>query len=311
MALYLRLRRAWIGALALLGVTVAWNLAPELLSGRWGEGTVGPIRAALIAGYLIFRRGQFGRSDVARPRLVSGPGIAALAVVVLLGGGAMLLMTVDDARRSFPVLEQEVAVPPEQENGYLLIEQMRAKWPLEGDEQLDAAFEGMPEPGAAPNVEWVQSARAVVHKYADCLARTRELVREPHCVEVPFLTGMAWVERDQEWLSYSRHLALLLTISAQLQAADRHWGAALDDAGRIVQLGVLISKESTTLIQSLFGVAVAYIGLEGLQVVGGEVPDAALLRAHLGPPLPEDAFRKGFNTGMAEDFQGMMGVFKE
>ena len=36
-ALYLRLRGAWIGALALLGVTVAWSLAPELLSGRSGR----------------------------------------------------------------------------------------------------------------------------------------------------------------------------------------------------------------------------------------------------------------------------------
>ena len=217
--------------------------------------------------------------------------------MVLLGGGVMLLLTVDDARRSFPVLEQEVAVPPEQENGYLLIEQMRAKWPLEGDEQLDATFDGMPEPGVPPNEEWVQSARAVVHKYADCLARTRELVREPHCVEVPFLTGMAWVERDQEWLSTQRAPGTAAHISAQLQAADRHWDAALDDAGRIVQLGVLISKESTSIDPGLFGVAVASIRPGGPAGCGGRgVPDAALLRAHLGPPLPEDAFRKGFNT---------------
>ncbi len=47
---------------------------------------------------------------------------------MVLGGGYLLLMTVDDAAESFPALEVKVPVPPDSENGFVLMEQMQKKW---------------------------------------------------------------------------------------------------------------------------------------------------------------------------------------
>jgi hypothetical protein len=310
--LYLRLRAGWYAAMALLGFGLAWTVLSELIGGHPDWAGIA-IRGAIglgIAYYLYMRRRHFGRGAVPRPRIVSAPGIAALAIVVVLGGG-LLLMTVDDARQSFPALEVQVAVPPEQENGFLLMEQMRAKWPLRDDEQLSKVLDDMPKGGAAPGAEWLKDARPLVQNHADCLAQARELVQKPHFVEVPRLRGLAWVDADRRWLSYTRALARLQVVSAEVQAADGHWGEALDEADGTVKLGVLVGKESTSLIQTLVGMAVTTIGLNTVRHVAATVPDAALLMPHLGPPLLEEELKRGFNLGWAGEFHGFTGVLED
>ena len=164
----------------------------------------------------------------------------------------------------------------------------------------------MRKPGRALNrdCQWGE-------KYQGCLADARELAEKPHFVEETSLHGMAWLGRPMPWLQFSRRLARLLGISAQVQAADGHWRQALDESDRVMALGALVGKECKTMIQGLVADAILAIGLHDLRTVASAAPDAALLKAHLGPLLDEDAFRSGMNKGMAGEFQGDVGLFEE
>jgi len=310
--LYLRLRAGWYAAMALLALAFAWDLIGGLTvfhRSAWAI-AVGCLIDLGVALYLWNRRRWFLGRGALRPRVLWAPVICALAAVLGLGGSYLLLMTVDDARQSFPALEVQVPTPPDGQNGFLLLEEMRAKWPLLDDKKYEKLMQGRELVDGKPSAAWLAEARPLLKKYADCLRQGAELVKEPHFVEVPRLHGVAW-EKVSVWrLEFVRRLAVLLDIRAELQAADGHWSQALDSADMAVQLGVLLDRESTRTLQSLASDAVVQIGMSSLQEVAGSAPDASILEAHLGPPLPEAAFRDGFDLGMAGEFQGTVGVMQ-
>jgi hypothetical protein len=310
--LYLRLRVGLYAGLALCWLTLARIVFDEMRSHGADalSMALSSLVILLVALYLYLRRRHFGRSGVGRPRVLSLPGISALVVVLALSGGLLLLMLVDDPRQSFPTLQAQVTVPPRGENAFPLMEQMRAKWPLWDDEEISKVWGGMPQQGAAPDAAWERNARALVQKYAGCLGQVPELAARPHFVPVPFLKGMDRNRRGWAFLAFTRRLAHLLAISAHLQALGGQWHDALAESQLTVRLGLLVSKESTGVMQTLVGTAVVGIGLRSVQEVASAAPRAALVRACLASPVPEDEFRSGYNLAVAQDFQRKMSMFK-
>ncbi len=311
--LWLRLRPAWYATLVLVGLTVAWLLVSGIRGVVPGllVFLVGCLVYLALAFYLWVRRLHFGRRDAARPHIFSFPALAAVLVVLAVGVPSLLLVAVDEPRQSFPDLEAQVPVPPADENGLFLTEQMSKEWPLMGDEQLEKVWETAPDLSKGPSAEWVGEARTVLDKYKDCLAQARTLAAKPHFVEVTQLRGLGWVSRPMPWLAFTRRLVWLLAVSADVQAVDGHWSEAIDEADRVVALGTVMGRESKSMIQSLVALDVQAIGLASLRDVAGTVPDTAVLEEHLAPPLSEKELRKSFNLGMAGEFQGDVSVFKE
>lgn len=284
--LWRRLNFVRIVLMVLLGI------ACILLAVGWATDPLDNIVAAVpfsvsvaVIAYLWFRRRPFKLARELKPRLGSAPVAVAGVMVLVLGMGWILLLTVDDGLEHFPQLEVHRVPVADHENAFLILQEMRERFPIEEDEDLHWVLDGYLAEESLDAGEWDARAAEVVHRWEECLQRADDLLAGPALV-LPVahsFPGALVMKGKMDLLVYCRRLAWLLSLEAKLEAAEGRPEAAMRTAEKIVDLGLLLADSGDGLITYLTGCGVLYTALEEVrEIAQSEMAPPELLLREIG-----------------------------
>ncbi len=240
----------------------------------WALGAKDNVAAAIplvfsfgIMVYLWLRRAHFRTERDRKPGLWSWPGAAAACVVLALGVASVLLMTVDDARKSLPDLELQGEPVRDDENGFVVIQEMMNRFPIMDDEELNLATGGSAGHGRLEPEERSALAPQVVAKWEPCLRMLDEALSRPHFVASGPVGFLDAGEYDGDWSVYCRNLARLVLLSSDLAMHRGDAPAAMQAADKAVEFGVRVAGSRRSILAYLVGHAIMALGLEQVREV--------------------------------------------
>jgi len=206
-------------------------------------------------------------------------------------------MTVDDARKPFPELELAGEPVPDDENGFVVIQEMMDRFPIGEDDEIDGLQREVLDGKGPGTPEWNDRARQVVERWSECLAKCDEMLARPGFVPpLPdsYAEAMS-MEGEMELLAYCRQLARLLSLKSKLDVGQGRPEQALRTARKCVEFGLMLYSSADTLITHLVGHAVMAIGLEDVRKVARS---AAVTPALLRPEIETLALLPSLERGM-------------
>jgi hypothetical protein len=269
------------------------------------------IGAVSVWGLLVLLCWRIGRRMKPRRPWLSRRALLAAEAIALLPGIAMgLFLGMDEAPRQFPHLAVERPAVAEADNGFLVLEEMRGRLPLDKDPAFKRLLGWAPEEAAEESPaegtpEWTGEARDVLQKWQACLDGLDRILARPRLSAAA--AGRApepSLLRDEPWLLYERLLAHLKRLQSQVLLADGRTGEAMTAADETVQFGLRIQSDPDDMYPWLVGNSCIEIGTEQVRKAACAVlADSKLLQAEVSRMPKEEELRSGFRAALAGDLE--------
>ncbi len=299
--LWTRSRTAWLITLIFLLLKVAFGAAASTADPVSGVGAL-CLNLGIIA-YLWFRRGHFGVAE--RPPVWRPSAVVALGLVLVLGTGWTLLFVVDDPRENFPELQVQTVRPPDSKNGYVVLQEMARKWPIESDDGIWQVVDKTPADLNHASAEWQGDAAKVAAKWSPCLAQVDVLLARPAFVVTDAPRTPAAVARGaMPLLAYTGRLGDMLALRCDLEISRGEAVAAAHDAGSIMRLGLLTMANNEGLMNFLTGANVLAVGMDELRLVAeSDKATPTLLGPQIGRLEFGDALQAAAVRSLGTEFE--------
>jgi len=308
--LWKRRRAALVGATVLLGISAA--LCLSILAANPHRDVVYLIPLCLslaMLAYLWLRRAHFRAADGPMPSFRSTPGIIAIGIVFGLGIPFILLMTVDDATQSFPALEVERLEVPDEQNGFVVLQEIAESWTEEQREAVSEVLDARLELDES-TPEWQSRAATVLRDNEGRLRKINEMLARPHFAP-PIARSVRDVADAMDWQQVAREMTALLRLQCQVQMVPGETAEAMATAWKLLQLGLAISENNGSMLNWLTGTAILHVGLEQVRQVAGQdgLPSLSLRESLDRLEMTEPLIRAS-NRSLATEYQLQTSMLK-
>ncbi len=303
--LWVRSNAARVVVMALLGFCsaaslVGFSLHP-LEGATWCVVPLGIALLMIVA--LRLRRRYFLVPPEQKPRLRTVSAYVTAGGVLLLSVPVILILMIDDAPREFPLMELADLSVPDEENGFLVLEQMVADMPPWPDEETELFFELTDSDDAEDAAEWYVRGADVVADWEPWLARIDEVLARPGFDPPAYGNVVEWNEGSTEWLAPARGIARRLAMASDVYLHEGRFSDAMATAVKVVELGARVSESNNSHLTHLVGMAIAHMGAEQVtEVLGAEGATVDLLRPQIDRLAVGERFRRGAVRSYAHEF---------
>ncbi len=311
--LWLRVNVVRLVVMGLLAVCVAVSAIGWALDPRDNVAAAIPLVFAFgIMVHLWLRRAHFRAERERKPGLRSWSAAVAACVVLTFGVGWVLLMTVDDARKPFPQLELAGEPVPDDQNGFVVIQEMMDRFPVTEDEELNLATGGGTVDGPLEPEEQAALAPQVVARWEPCLRMLDEALSRPHFVVSGPRGYLEAGDFDMDFSIYCRTLARLVLLSSDLTLERGDASGAMRAAEKTVEFGVRVAGGRRSIIAYLVGGAIMDLGLEQVREVSASpgVPLDVLREEIAALPSPERV-KQALAESLKVELQSQESMFED